>query len=55
VLDVVVLSPDGAERIADSSAGERSAAAEIGRRAAENLLDRGAAKLLGRERRSVSI
>lgn len=47
-LDVVVLSHDGRERFAESIEGPTRDAADLGRRAAEALLQSGAARLLVR-------
>jgi len=50
-LDIVVLSPDGAQRISEKVQGPREEAEALGRRAARNLKERGAAALLQLETR----
>jgi hydroxymethylbilane synthase len=54
VLEVAVLSPDGAQRICEKSSGAAEEAQAIGRRVAAKLLERGAAALLAREGRKTS-
>lgn len=51
VLEVVVLSPDGAQRIHEKGWGAPEEAKAVGERVAVKLLDRGAAALLAREGR----
>jgi hydroxymethylbilane synthase len=51
LLDVVVLSPDGTQRIWEKDSGLREEAEVIGRRVAQKLRDCGAAALLERESR----
>ncbi len=50
-LDVVVLSPDGRQRMWEKDSGSPEEAEAIGRRAAQKLRDSGAAALLERESR----
>jgi hydroxymethylbilane synthase len=54
VLEVVVLSPDGAQRMWEKSWGSPEEAVSIGERVAAKLLERGAAALLAREGRGTS-
>jgi hydroxymethylbilane synthase len=51
LLDVAVLSPDGAQRIWEKSSGSPEEAHSIGARVAHKLIERGAAALLARESR----
>jgi hydroxymethylbilane synthase len=51
VLEVAVLSPDGAKRMWEKDSGATSEAEAIGARVAKKLRDRGAAALLARESR----
>ena len=51
LLDVVVLSPDGARRISESESGAPADAEAIGQRVAQKLKNSGAAALLERESR----
>jgi hydroxymethylbilane synthase len=51
VLDVAVLSPDGAQRMWEQDSGAREQAEAIGKRIAKKLRDGGAAALLERESR----
>ncbi len=51
VLDVAVLSPDGAQRIWEKASGAAKDAGETGAAIAHTLLERGAAALLARESR----
>ncbi|NLF67905.1 MAG: hydroxymethylbilane synthase [Candidatus Anammoximicrobium sp.] len=51
-LDAVVLSPDGRERLAASSAGPPQQAESLGRAVAAELLARGASQLIAASRRS---
>jgi len=51
LLDVAVLSPDGAHRIWEKSSGSPEEAESIGVRVAQKLIERGAAALLARENR----
>jgi hydroxymethylbilane synthase len=51
VLDVVVLSPDGAHRMWEKDSGPPEEAEEVGRRVAQKLRDGGATALLERESR----
>jgi hydroxymethylbilane synthase len=54
VLEVAVLSPDGAERLYERRAGPPASAKQIGQQVSETLLARGAGELLKREvRRTV--
>jgi hydroxymethylbilane synthase len=50
LLDAVVLSPDGRQRLVASAAGEPSDAAALGQQAAEDLLRQGAAQLIAAAR-----
>jgi len=50
-LDVVVLSPDGTQRMWEKDSGSREEAEAIGKRVAQKLRDGGAAALLERESR----
>ncbi len=54
VLEVVVLSPDGSQRIREKSWGAPEEAVSIGERVAAKLLEQGAAALLSREGRGTS-
>jgi hydroxymethylbilane synthase len=45
-LDAVVLSPDGRQRLCASSSSQPTAAIELGKRVANELLDQGAAQLI---------
>jgi len=51
VLEVVVLSPDGTQRLREKSLGAISEAVKLGERAAAKMLEQGAAVLLAREGR----
>ena len=51
LLDVAVLSPDGAQRIWEKSSGSPEEAESIGEQVAQKLIERGAATLLAREGR----
>jgi hydroxymethylbilane synthase len=50
-LDVVVLTPDGTQRMGEKDSGPREEAEAIGRRVAQKLRERGATALLERESR----
>jgi hydroxymethylbilane synthase len=50
-LDVVVLSPDGPQRMWEKDSGSAKEAEAIGKRVAQKLRDGGAAALLERESR----
>ncbi len=52
VLDAVVLSPDGTQKIVASGAGEFRLAAEIGQKVADELLAKGAAALINAAHRT---
>jgi hydroxymethylbilane synthase len=51
VLEVVVLSPDGTQRLREKSLGAISEAVKLGERVAAKMLEQGAAVLLAREGR----
>ena len=53
VLDVVVLSPDGTQRLRETISGAPEEAATLGERIAAKMLERGAAVLLAREGRGI--
>jgi len=51
LLDVVVLTPDGTQRMWEKDSGPREEPEAIGKRVAQKLLERGSAALLERENR----
>ncbi len=51
MLEVVVLSPDGTQRLREKSLGAISEAVKLGERVAAKMLEQGAAVLLAREGR----
>ena len=53
VLDVVVLSPDGTQRLRETISGALEEAVTLGERIAAKMLERGAAVLLAREGRGI--
>lgn len=55
LLDVVVLSPDGTQRMWEKDSGSREEAEAIGKRVAQKLRDGGAAALLERESRGTRV